>query len=868
MALSIWTQQSGYKFNAVQERAIVNQQLPVSYGSGFDDSTSLNFKVISGKLPTGLRLENDVIVGTPYEVPRPTEFEFVIRASYNNQIADRTFFWTVEGQDEPTWETAAGALPLGANDQYYILDSSYIDFQLQVTDFDTAAGQELKFFQPKNGGQLPPGLILTRDGRLVGWIQPALAIPETSGNGSFDNTQFDSIAYDFGNRSSNGYDSYIYDIVNFDYSISSLAPKKLNRYYEFLVTVTDGDTSSTRKFKIFVVGDDYFRADNVGVWAGNGTFTVDGTYVRAPIWITPKNLGVRRANNYLTFKLDTYDGLELGPITYNLDTVNPTLSATAFTSLSTENRVGTNLVRIKNSSGIPVNGNKLCLKDYVAGAGNTTYTIVNVLNISNEYVLTVFPFLDIGIQNNTRIELGTESILPNGLQFDQGTAEVFGIVPYQPAITKTYSFTVTATRLSDRDEKASAKRTFTVQTIGEIDSIMNWNSSPSLGSIGANYISNLFLSASSTLSDSVILYVKTSGNLPPGLTLQLDGEITGKVNQFGTTGNGLTTIDGGDFILDASDTTIDRDYTFAVEARDILSYSAISQTFTLKIDTPNDRLYSTMVVKPFLKQIQRDYFREFITDSNIFDSASIYRPSDPNFGIQSELKMLVYAGIETKAAGAVQGAIGRNHKPKKFKLGDVKKAQAKLRGTNEVIYEVIYLDVVDPLEIGKTYLPAQIFTVGDKRSITVDQNNQYYNGPFTLDTAYWNPADPFYVSVDRNNVFADDPNSSKRFPVSIRLWRERIKSLGLRDRDYLPLWMRTIQDGTVNELDWIPAIPLCYCKPGRADDILLNIKNHIETTNFDFKTIDYIIDRYIIDSVTGYSADKYIVFENNRTSIT
>jgi hypothetical protein len=80
--------------------------------------------------------------------------------------------------------------------------------------------------------------------------------------------------------------------------------------------------------------------------------------------------------------------------------------------------------------------------------------------------------------------------------------------------------------------------------------------------------------------------------------------------------------------------------------------------------------------------------------------------------------------------------------------------------------------------------------------------------------------------------------------------------------------MRTVQDGTVNELDWVPAIPLCYCKPGRADDILLNIKNHIETTNFDFKTIDYIIDRYIIDSVTGYSADKYIVFENNRTSIT
>lgn len=75
--------------------------------------------------------------------------------------------------------------------------------------------------------------------------------------------------------------------------------------------------------------------------------------------------------------------------------------------------------------------------------------------------------------------------------------------------------------------------------------------------------------------------------------------------------------------------------------------------------------------------------------------------------------------------------------------------------------------------------------------------------------------------------------------------------------------MRTIQDGDVQELDYIKAIPLCYCKPGQADDVLLNIKNRA----FDFKQIDYVIDRYIIDSVTGYSADKYIAFKNDRTTI-
>ena len=79
----------------------------------------------------------------------------------------------------------------------------------------------------------------------------------------------------------------------------------------------------------------------------------------------------------------------------------------------------------------------------------------------------------------------------------------------------------------------------------------------------------------------------------------------------------------------------------------------------------------------------------------------------------------------------------------------------------------------------------------------------------------------------------------------------------------MPLWMRTIQEGQVQELGYVKAVPLCYCKPGEADDILLNIKN----SGFDFNQIEYTVDRYIIDSVVGYSKDKYIAFKNDRTTI-
>lgn len=865
MALSVWTARSGYRFDTIQERTIQQIHLPVDYDENvITDSTNLSFTVISGSLPNGLRIVEDRIEGTALEVPRPTDYRFVIRAQYGTEISDRTFFLKVEGADVPQWQTAAGSLDIYNEGQYYVLDNSYIDFQLEAIDFDTSAGQTLKYF--KTAGELPPGLVLTEDGRIAGWIQPALAIPEEAGNGFYATSTYDTVAFDFGYRPSNGYDSYIFDLMTFDYSIPSLAPKKLNRYYEFQVTVTDGDTNVNRVFKVYVIGDDYFRTDTVAFTAGQGTYTVDATYVRAPIWVTASDLGTKRANNYQTFKLDTYGGIDLGPIVYELDLVNPKTYGQAYTTLTTENKIGRNLVRIKSVTGIaPTTNKKICLKNYVENADDTVYTITNVSAVSSsEYILTVTPNLTHAIPNGTNIAAGTLSLIPTGMQFDPGSAEVFGVLPYQPAITKSWEFTVSATRLSDRLEEATSRRTFSVQIIGEIDSIITWLTDSDLGSIEANLISTLFVKAETTLPNAKILYVKTAGSLPPGLTLNLDGEIVGKVNQFGSIDNpGITTIDNGDFTLDYGDTSLDKTYQFTVEARDITNYSTVSRIFSLDISTPNDTLFSNLSVKPFLKQSQRDIFRNFITDSNVFTIENIYRPSDSNFGIQTDLRMLIYAGIETKTAGQVVGVIGRNHKPKRFKFGSIKKAKAKITGTNEVIYEVIYIEMLDPLEIGEQYLPSVITTDRSITPITADQNNQYDLGPFNTDTKYWTRPNPLNASIDRTDIFAGDPYTVYKFPSSVSIWRKRIRELGIRERNYLPLWMRTIQDGEVQELDYVKAIPLCYCKPGGADDILLNIKN----ANFDFSQIDYVIDRYIIDSVTGYSADKYIVFKNDRTTV-
>jgi hypothetical protein len=75
--------------------------------------------------------------------------------------------------------------------------------------------------------------------------------------------------------------------------------------------------------------------------------------------------------------------------------------------------------------------------------------------------------------------------------------------------------------------------------------------------------------------------------------------------------------------------------------------------------------------------------------------------------------------------------------------------------------------------------------------------------------------------------------------------------------------MRSIQPGTKQEIGFVLAVPLCYCLVGKSAGIKLLIQN----SGFDFKQLDYTVDRYIIDSVTGYTSDKYLVFKNDRITV-
>jgi len=200
------------------------------------------------------------------------------------------------------------------------------------------------------------------------------------------------------------------------------------------------------------------------------------------------------------------------------------------------------------------------------------------------------------------------------------------------------------------------------------------------------------------------------------------------------------------------------------------------------------------------------------------------------------LKVLVYAGIESVEAVNYVQAMSRNHYRKQLRFGDVKKSVAKDPTTQEIIYEVIYIDVVDEYEKN-----------GKSVSKTIElKDNIESKVLISYDS----------IKIDSDIPLVSDSDHQRIFPNSFKNMRSRIKALGNRDREFLPIWMRSIQPGEPTEFGYTKALILGYVKPGFAE----STKSRIKFSEFDFKSIDFTADRFIIDIIDGQIEDKYLAF--------
>ena len=234
------------------ERNIINIPLNAVSNTG-----TVTYQLQAGTLPRGLRISNGAIVGSPTEVRKYTESRFVVRASDGADSKDRTFKLSVDGADDPVWVTPEGFLPVGEADAYFVLDNSYVNFQLEAEDPDENAGDVLEYYLLPNSGPLPPGLSLSKDGVISGFTDAILALAYNQNrSGSFDAQAYDVQPFDLAFQNQTGFDSYFYDNVIFDFSDDVEVPRRISRQYAFSVNVTDGVNDVTRLFKIYVVVSD------------------------------------------------------------------------------------------------------------------------------------------------------------------------------------------------------------------------------------------------------------------------------------------------------------------------------------------------------------------------------------------------------------------------------------------------------------------------------------------------------------------------------------------------------------------------------------------------------------------------------------
>ena len=140
----------------------------------------------------------------------------------------------------------------------------------------------------------------------------------------------------------------------------------------------------------------------------------------------------------------------------------------------------------------------------------------------------------------------------------------------------------------------------------------------------------------------------------------------------------------------------------------------------------------------------------------------------------------------------------------------------------------------------------------------------------TVGNVITSPADPFkfrpnqsVIKVDSTVLNIANNKDIERYISNTTNMRAKLQSLGQTENEFLPLWMRTPQLGVNQPLGYVLAVPLCYCKPGTAASIVLALKNRA----FDFKHLDYEIDRYIIDSTVESGLEQYIIFPNYHYNV-
>jgi len=252
----------------------------------------------------------------------------------------------------------------------------------------------------------------------------------------------------------------------------------------------------------------------------------------------------------------------------------------------------------------------------------------------------------------------------------------------------------------------------------------------------------------------------------------------------------------------------------ATGTRDVVS---VDKTFTIKIKRAYNKPYQNLLIEAMPPANDREMIASLLDNQEIFVPDYIYRIDDPYFG---KSKQVVYEhafGLAPDVLETYVLSLYENHYWKNLVLGEISTAQALDPITGEVVYEVVYSQIIDDL----------VNSAGASVSKIV-------NLPYAI-------TDPADGSTQIVQVY----------PNSLVNMRDQVIDVVGQISTKLPLWMTSKQtNGRV--LGFTPAWVMCYTKPGRSQQIAYYVQTQFAGH---LNTVDFKVDRYVLDRTLSRNWD-------------
>ena len=421
--------------------------------------------------------------------------------------------------------------------------------------------------------------------------------------------------------------------------------------------------------------------------------------------------------------------------------------------------------------------------------------------------------------NNNAIEFVAVSALPPGLTLDPTSGWLYGYIPLLETTLTDYTFTIVV-REVDNPGVYSIAYTYSLTITGPVNTDVVWLTPTdsvqralvpsSLGLIDNGATSTFYVQAVN-VSGIALQYRLLSGSnsrLPQGLELLPSGEIAGRVsfNTFALDG-GTTTFDVGLNTVNQP-TTFDMVATFTVNAYSVNGLVNTNKTFSITVVRRYQEPYDNLYIQAMPPDSDRLLLASLLEDASIFTPELIYRPTDPNFGVARRVVYNHAYGLTAAILDDYVASLNLNHYWKNLVLGEIKTAQARDPVTGEIIYEVVYSEVVD--------------TLVNNDGVSVSKEVVL---PFPL-----NPASPEEIDAV--------------WPNSLQNMRDQVIDVVGQISNVLPTWMLSRQaNGSV--LGFTPAWIIAYTQPGQSGQIAYNIATQFGTQ---LNLVDFKADRYELDN--------------------